>query len=51
MEFGYDGKHGANQPHVVRGPIVPPPPPAIAVVGTSVAAPAFSCPVHLLHLL
>jgi hypothetical protein len=20
MEFGYDGKHGAYQPHVIRGP-------------------------------
>jgi hypothetical protein len=37
MEFGYDGKHGAYQPHIVRGPVVPPPP-AAAAVSTSVAA-------------
>jgi hypothetical protein len=30
MEFGYDGKHGAYQPHVVRSPAVPPPPPPAA---------------------
>jgi hypothetical protein len=41
MEFGYDGKHGAYQPHVVRGPTVPPPPSVIAAMGTSDAAPAF----------
>jgi hypothetical protein len=40
MKFGYDGKHGAYQPHVVRGPAVPPPPPTAATVGTSAAAPA-----------
>jgi hypothetical protein len=42
MEFGYDGKHGAYQPHVVWRPVVPPPPPAAATVGTSAAAPASS---------
>jgi hypothetical protein len=41
MEFVYDGKHGAYQPHVVRGPAVPPPPSAAAAVGTSAVAPAF----------
>jgi hypothetical protein len=25
MEFGYDGKHGAHQPHIVRAPAIPPP--------------------------
>jgi hypothetical protein len=25
MEFGYDGKHEAYQPHIVRAPTVPPP--------------------------
>jgi hypothetical protein len=39
MEFGYDGKHGAYQPHIVQGPAVPPPPPAITAMGTSAAAP------------
>jgi hypothetical protein len=39
MEFGYDGKHGAYQPHIIRAPGVPPPsPPAAAAVGTSIAA-------------
>jgi hypothetical protein len=42
MKFGYDGKHGAYQPHVVRGPAVPPPPPAATTVGTSTAVPASS---------
>jgi hypothetical protein len=37
IEFGYDGKHGAYQPHVVRDPTVPPPP-ATAAVSTSVVA-------------
>jgi hypothetical protein len=42
MEFGYDGKHGAYQPHIVRGPVVPPPPPPIATtaMGPSATAPA-----------
>jgi hypothetical protein len=39
-EFGYDGKHGAYQPHIVRGPVVPPPPSAVDPAGTSAAAPA-----------
>jgi hypothetical protein len=44
MEFGYDGKHEAYQPHVVRGPATPPPPPATAVVGTlAVAPPSPAC--------
>jgi hypothetical protein len=46
MEFGYDGKHGAYQPHVVWGPVVPPPPPAANPVGTSVVALA-SPPIHV----
>jgi hypothetical protein len=25
MRFGYDRKHGAYQPHVIRGPTTPPP--------------------------
>jgi hypothetical protein len=46
MEFGYDGKHGAYQPHVVRGHVVPPPPPAAATAtGPSATAPA-SLPVR-----
>jgi hypothetical protein len=41
LEFGYDSKHGAYQPHVIRGPAVPPPPPtATAATGPSAAAPA-----------
>jgi hypothetical protein len=39
MEFGYDGKHGAYQPHIVRGPVVPPPPLTAATVGTPTATP------------
>jgi hypothetical protein len=39
MKFGYDGKHGAYQPHIVRAPIVPPPSPhATAAMGTSATA-------------
>jgi hypothetical protein len=39
MEFGYDDKHGAYQPHIVRTPTVPPPsPPAAAAAGTSIVA-------------
>jgi hypothetical protein len=39
MEFGYDGKLGAYQPHIVRAPAIPPPsPPTTAVAGTSAAA-------------
>jgi hypothetical protein len=46
MEFGYDGKHGAYQPHVVWGPTVPPSPStAAAAVGPSAVAPA-SPPAH-----
>jgi hypothetical protein len=38
-EFGYDGKHGAYQPHIVRAPDVSPPSPPVAVAaGTSAAA-------------
>jgi hypothetical protein len=37
IEFGYDGKHGSYQPHLVRALAAPPPP---ATAGTSVAAPA-----------
>jgi hypothetical protein len=48
MEFGYDGKHGPYQPHLVRAPATPPPLATAAVAaGTSVAAPASpptSCP-------
>jgi hypothetical protein len=44
-EFGYDGKHEAYQPHIVRRPAIPPPPPTAATAGTSVAAPA-SSPAH-----
>jgi hypothetical protein len=41
MEFDYDGKHGAYQPHVVRGPAVPPhSPTATAATGPSATAPA-----------
>jgi hypothetical protein len=40
MEFDYDGKHRAYQPHVIRDPAVPPPPPAAAAaMGPSDAAP------------
>jgi hypothetical protein len=39
MEFGYDGKHGAYQPHVVQSPTVSPPPPTATAAGTSAVAP------------
>jgi hypothetical protein len=32
MEFGYDRKHGAYQPHVIRVLVAPPPPAADPVV-------------------
>jgi hypothetical protein len=39
MEFGYDGKHGAYQRHIVRAPTIPPPSPtSAATAGTSVVA-------------
>jgi hypothetical protein len=39
MEFGYDGKHGAYQPHIARAPtVLPSSPPAAAVAGTSAVA-------------
>jgi hypothetical protein len=38
MAFGYDGKRGQYQPHIVRGPAAPPPPLTAAAVSTSVAA-------------
>jgi hypothetical protein len=44
MEFGYDGKHGAYQPHVIRGPMDPTPHVA-AAMGTLATAPA-SHPAH-----
>jgi hypothetical protein len=55
MEFGYDGKHRAYQPHIIRAPVVPPPsPPAAAATGTSTAAHSFPLlillPMHM-HLL
>jgi hypothetical protein len=42
MEFGYDGKQGTYQPHLVRASAVPPPPPAAAAAtaDTSAVAPA-----------
>jgi hypothetical protein len=41
MEFGYDGKHGAYQSHVVRGPAVPPhSPTATAATSPSATTPA-----------
>jgi hypothetical protein len=45
MEFGYDGKHGAYQPHVIQGPAAPPPPPTADPASPSVAAPT-SPPAH-----
>jgi hypothetical protein len=39
MEFVYDGKHGAYQPHIIRGPMDPPPPPTAATMGTSATTP------------
>jgi hypothetical protein len=45
MEFGYDGKHGAYQPHVVQGPAVASAPPTGATAGTSAATPS-SPPAH-----
>jgi hypothetical protein len=45
MEFGYGGKHGAYQPHVVRGPTTHPPPPTADPAGASAAALA-SPPAH-----
>jgi hypothetical protein len=49
MEFGYDGKHGAYQPHLVRDLAVPPPPSAVALASPPAnrlapsAAPESSC--------
>jgi hypothetical protein len=41
MEFGYDGRHGPYQPHLVRAPVSPPPLAVVAAtVGTSVVASA-----------
>jgi hypothetical protein len=40
MEFGYDGQHGAYQPHIIHGPVVPPPPPVTDPMGPSATAPA-----------
>jgi hypothetical protein len=37
MEFVYDGKHGAYQPHIVRAPTVPPPPIAAAMGPSALA--------------
>jgi hypothetical protein len=37
MELGFDGQHGAYQPHIVQGPAVSPPPPTADPVGTSAA--------------
>jgi hypothetical protein len=37
MEFGYDAKHRAYQPHIVWGSAVPPPPSVVTTVGTSSA--------------
>jgi hypothetical protein len=56
MEFGYDRKHGAYQPHVVRGPAIAPPPPAAATASTQAIAHASpsthapSPPTRRLHL-
>jgi hypothetical protein len=36
MEFGYDGKHGAYQPHIVRAS------PPVAAVGSAHGSPAAS---------
>jgi hypothetical protein len=41
MEFGYDENLGAYQPHIIWGPVDPPPPHATAA-GTLAAAPASS---------
>jgi hypothetical protein len=38
MKFGYDGKHGAYQPHIVRAHVVPPPSPPVAATSPSAAA-------------
>jgi hypothetical protein len=40
MEFSYDGKHGAYQPHVVRGLAAPPPPPTVDPASASATTPA-----------
>jgi hypothetical protein len=40
MEFGFDGKHGEYQPHIVKDPTVPPPSPPAAAAGTFAAAPS-----------
>jgi hypothetical protein len=39
MEFGYDGKHGAYQPHIIQGPTTLPPPPITDPTGPSTVAP------------
>jgi hypothetical protein len=39
MEFRYNGKHGAYQPHIVRAPTIPPPSrPSATAASTSVVA-------------
>jgi hypothetical protein len=38
IEFGYDGKHGVYQPHIVRALVVPPPSPPAVAAGTSTTA-------------
>jgi hypothetical protein len=40
MEFVYDEKYGAYQPHIIRGPAAPPPPPIADPVGPLHIAPA-----------
>jgi hypothetical protein len=56
MEFEYDGKLGACQPHIVRAPAVPhPSPPAVAAMGPSAVAHGspllLLLPMHMLLLL
>jgi hypothetical protein len=38
MKFGYDGRHGAYQPHIIRAPAIPPPSPPAATGGGTFAA-------------
>jgi hypothetical protein len=45
IEFSYYGKHGAYQPHVIRGPaVLPPPPPPAAATAMGLSAIALASP-------
>jgi hypothetical protein len=47
MEFGYDVKHGAYQPHIVRAPTVPTPSPPATAAGPSTTSHGYHPIVHV----